>query len=608
MTLDLRSVRVQVLVGGVDLSTAFVSLSIGGNALDDSGWFKPRGQIVLAAYADGVTEDMDCRTNPGRWAPGTVVAVSVWLGSWVPLPWRMRILAYPNRPSPAEPTITLEVGTDADLLNYRAPEGDPGTDEYGTPTGARTLINRALAKAGAPSLAVGDTITTLNLPFSPEKNTGGSWMTYAGAVAYAARYILWQQTDGTIRATPLTLDGLTPTATYTVGTDEADYVLSPPGEQPPEVVQVQGTTYLIEDATPDDSVVEEIINGVLTRTEVRYEDWGTSEPKIIETVSIPLNLMSPGKFPGISALYPYQRTTTRKTYDAWDRLIEEFSQVEQPSFLVPFAAQTTALKIVGQTVTTYEFPVSFVSAGGDPATEQIVREVKTSEVLKGKTTIERALYRINGAPLSLEDRTVTTETWEKKGPELYLHRVNVRDDSPDPTALPPRNQPSQFSPPPATTFRPAEKQRAELPYSGKATFTNAVGSGFAEKLWSINLPSGMGISASQCRAHATLWGRIRQGRQFGIRWGGDVAAAWLTNFSPVARVDITDRGTTTAYLVEGFSLEIDQRSAALGGMGLELGIVSEGGTITPPAVQISRDVRAVAGGIRITATGGARIP
>jgi hypothetical protein len=116
MTLDLRSVQRRVIVGGFDLSPAFVSMSIGGNALDDSGWFKPRGQIVLAAYADGVTEDMDCRTNPGRWAPGTVVEVSVWFGVWVPLPWQLQILSYPNRPSPAQPTLTLEVGTDADLL------------------------------------------------------------------------------------------------------------------------------------------------------------------------------------------------------------------------------------------------------------------------------------------------------------------------------------------------------------------------------------------------------------------------------------------------------------------------------------------------------------
>lgn len=593
MTLDLRSVSVQVLVGGVDLSPAFVSLSIGGNALDDSGWFKPRGQIVLAAYADGITEDMDCRTNPGRWAPGTVVAVSVWLGSWVPLPWRLRILAYPNRPSPAEPTITLEVGTDADLLNYRAPEGDPGTDEYGTPTGAQTLINRALAQAGAPSLAVGDTITTLNLPFSPEKNTGGSWIAYAGSVAYAARHILWQQADGAIRATPLTLDGLTPTASYTVGTDEADYVLSPPGEQPPAVVQVQGTTYQIEAVQDEALVTDDIVDGVRVVTTVSYRDRATFEPIYEEEVQQPISVVLPNRDFGStspSTLIVASLTTQRKIYNGTTAILEtEIDEVQRPIAVVfpDWSGSSPTSLIVGERLTT-------------------IYTYDSNGIVTKKVATKEAPRRSNPSLLSVIQ--ITTETWTKVGAEEYAYQRNQINKDTDTAALPELRGASTNNTPPATQYRPAEKQRTELPYSGKATFTNAVGSGFAEKLWAINLPSGMGISASQCRAHATLWGRIRQGRQFGIRWGGDIAAAWLTNFSPVARVDITDRGTTTAYLVEGFSLEIDQRSAALGGMGLELGTVGEGGTLTPPAVQISREVRAVAGGIRVTATGGARIP
>jgi hypothetical protein len=607
MTVDLRSVPTQVIIQGatnLDVSQAFISLSISGNALDDSGWFKPRGQIVLGQLP-GFAESFDCRANPGRWAPGTIVAVSVWLGGvWVPLPWRLRILTYPNRPMPGNRTITLEVGTDADLLNYRAPEGDPGNDEYGTPTGATFLINRALSQAGAPSLA--DSITTLNLPFSPEKNTGGSWMTYAGTVAYASRHILWQQSDGAIRATPLTLDGLTPTATYTVGTDEADYVLSPPGEQPPEIVQVQGTTYRIADATPQDSVVEETINGVLTRTEVRYEDWDTSEPKIIETISIPLNLIAPPKFADNTGLSVLRRTTTTRTYDNWDRHTETLVKVEEPWFTVrDDITNNLSMGVFSEVKTTNTFPLSFVSVDGGPALESIVRGIKATEIILKRTTVERSLVP---SPWRLVDRLVTVERWEKKTAEQYLYSRSIQDNSPDKIGLPALPNEATFSPPPATQFKPAEKQRTEVAYSGRATFTNAVGSSFAEKLWNITLPSGMGVSNDQCRAHASLWGRIRQGRQFSIQWGADLAAAWLAAFSPVRRVDITANGTTTAYLVEGFSLEIDQRSAALGGMGLELGIVGGGGAITPPAVQISRDVRAVAGGIRITATGGARIP
>lgn len=575
MTLDLRSVPVKVVVNGLDLSPAFISLSLSTNVWDDSGWFKPRGQLELAAFYDGQPESFDCRANPSRWAPGNVVAISVDLGAgWVALPWRLRILSYPNRPYPGQPSITVELGTDADLLNYRTPEGDPGVDEYGTPTSAKSLIDRALSQAGAPALAVGDTIATLSLPFSPEKNTGGSWMTYAGQVAYAARHILWQQTDGTIRTMLFDLDALTaPVATYTVGTNEVDYIPDAPGEQPPEVVRVHGTTYEISSAIPQDTDVTENIGGVITRTQVDYRDWTTTTPDVIETISIPLELMVLGKYVGNTTLYPYKKTTTTKTYDAANRLVEEYTKVEMPEFTVPFAPETTNLMTVGETLVEYEFPSIF---NPDP---DILLALMTGQVMTRKITTERALYDINGT-LTLQDRVVTTETWEEKGPELYLYRINTRDDSSDPLKAPSRNGPAQFQGPPATTFKPAEKQRTEVAYSGEVQFQTLAGGGYADKLWSLQLPSGMGVSTAQATALATLWGRIRQGRQFPIKWAADLSAAWLAA-APICRVDFSLNGTTTAYLVEGFNLVIDQRSAAVGGRGIELGTVS-GGVITPP--------------------------
>lgn len=580
MTVDLRSIPTQIIIQQptpLDVSQAFISLSISGNALDDSGWYRPRGQIVLGQLS-GLAESFDCRVNPGRWAPGNVVSVSVWFGAWVPLPWRLRILSYPNRPSPAEPTITLEVGTDADLLNYRAPEGDPGIDEYGVSTGATFLINRALTQAGAPHLT--DSITTLNLPFSPSKTTSGSWISYAGSVAYAARSLLWQQTNGAIRATPLTLDGLTATAAYTVGTDEAEYVFDAVGEQPPEIVEVQGTTYRIESAEPEDTDVTEVINGVETRTRVEYKDWDTDSPKVIETVWIPLGVMRPDLFPGSFMLSIYFQTTTTKTYDAWDRLVEEFVEIKQPSFIVPYAGSSSVLIPVSETQVTYEFPLIFSTS-----TEELQR-LQTAQVMTSKTTIDRALYKINNNPLTLEDRLVTVETWEKKGAELYLYRKNTRDDSPDPAALPPANAKPEFVPPPQTTFKPAALQRTEIEYRGQARFTNAVGSSYAEKKSIITLPSGMGVSSDQCRAHAGLWGRVRQGRQFPIRWAADISATWLQNWSPIRRVDFTLGGITTAYLIEAFNIQIDQRSAAVGGLGFELGRTTAGSVTNPPYVQL----------------------
>ena len=565
MTVDLRSVPVQVVVGGLDLSPAFVQLSIGAGTWDDSGWFKPRGQLELAAYWDGQPESFDCRDNPARWAPGTVVAISVDLGAgWVALPWRLRILAYPNRPYPGQPTITLELGGDADLLNYRAPEGDPGTDEYGTPTGATTLINRALAKAGAPTLT--DTVTGLSLPFSPEKNTGGSWMTYAGQVAYAARHILWQQADGAIRAVPFDLDALTtPVAAYTVGTNEADYIPEAPGEQPPEVVKVQGTTYEIEVVKDESFVTTDIVDGVTVRTTVTYRDRGTYEPVYIEQVEQPAGVVLPNiDWVNPSVMIVDSRLTKTQNYNIITaRLDAESELTERPAAFV--------------------FPdANWLNPGNLIDAEQVTVEYSydSDDVLKERrTTIERSVR--TGTTAQLAKAQITIERWTKVGAEEYtFQRTQTNFDETQPS-LPERRGASTNNTPPATTYRPAEKQRTEKQFSGQARFTSPAGSGFAEKLWSLQLPSGMGVSATQCRRMAEHWGKIRQGRQFPIKWAADLTSAWLTSFNPVQRMDFTLGGVTTSYLVEALQLVITQRDASVGGKGIELGRIV-GGVVNPP--------------------------
>jgi hypothetical protein len=590
MTVNLRSVPVQVVVGGLDLSPAFVQLSIGAGTWDESGWFKPRGQLELAAYWEGQPESFDCRDNPTRWAPGTVVAISVDLGAgWVPLPWHLRILAYPNRPYPGQPTISLDLGGDADLLNYRAPEGDPGTDEYGTPTGATTLINRALAKAGAPTLS--DTVTGLNLPFSPEKNTGGSWMTYAGSVAYAAKHVLWQQADGAIRAVPFDLDALaTPLAAYTVGTNEADYIPEAPGEQPPEVVKVQGTTYKIEAVEDESFVTTDEVDGVTVRTTVTYRDRGTDQPIYIEQVEQPLGVVMPN-IPWVNpdALTVDSRLTKTQIYNPLDaKLTTEVDLIERPiGFVFPNDNSINPDSLIQAERTTIQYIYDF---------DDILKE--------RRTTIERSVRTGNTAQLAKAQ--ITIERWTKVGAEEYTYqRTQTNFDQTQPS-LPERRGASTNNTPPATSYRPAEKQRTEKQFQGQARFSSPAGSGFAEKLWSVQLPSGMGISDTQCRRMAEHWGRIRQGRQFPIKWAADLTAEWLTNFNPVQRVDFTLGGITTSYLVEALQLVITQRDASIGGKGIELGRIV-GGTISPPAVQVSKEVRAVAGGIRVTATGEARI-
>jgi len=569
---DLRSIDRRVIIDNgtdtLDVSAAFESLDLSTEVWNDRAWFAPRGTLRLAAYCEGFAESFDCRINPARWAPGNLVKVSLWFGSWVLLPWRLKILRYPNRPYPGNRYIDLEVGTDADLLNYRAPEGDPTGVEYGTSTSAAFLINGALSQAGAPALV--DGIASLSLPFSPEKQSGGSWVTYAGHVAYAAGHVLWQQGDGAVRATPLATENLTPFVHYVVGRDEADYVPETAQESPPEKVRVTGTTYEIVDDRPENIDRTENVNGVITRFQVVYQNWDTANPRIIETTSIPLELMRLGTFVGNTILFPYIRKTTVFSYDSVGRLIEQQVTTERPSFLVPFLPRTTSLVTIGVSTTSFVFAPPSTSPVGP---------------MRSRTAIDRGLNVI-GPTAVLETRSTTIEEWDQRSVGKFIYTKRTINAGLTGGSLPARNQPSTDAEPPAATFRPASKQRTEKQFLAQATFTSQAGNGFAEKLWAITLPSGMGVSTAQCAAHALRWGRIRQGRQFAVQWAADLSQDWLTDFNPVRRIDFTVDGRRTAYLVEALNLVVDKRSAAIGGRGVELGLVSEGAIIPPFTVEV----------------------
>jgi hypothetical protein len=153
--------------------------------------------------------------------------------------------------------------------------------------------------------------------------------------------------------------------------------------------------------------------------------------------------------------------------------------------------------------------------------------------------------------------------------------------------LPQRRGAPTSNTPPSTQYRPAERQRTENSYRGTATFTSPASTGFAEKLWAIALPSGLGVSNAQCRALAQTWGSLRQGRQFAIAWAADINQAWLEEFTPVRRVDFSVPieavgWVRTAYLVEALNLAIDPRSAAIGGRGVDIGQVSVTAFDEPP--------------------------
>jgi hypothetical protein len=571
MTANLTPPAVTVSVSdgstSFDVSDCFVSLDITSNLWDESGWWKPKGTLRLANVA-GLSESLNCRTNPTRWRPGNQVTITV---GGVTIPWMMKILRYPTRPWAGTQIIEVELGSDADFKNFRQPEGNPGGIAYGTPTDRGQLIKSAVSKAG---LAFNGTIGRHDLDSAPDKSDRRSWLTYAGQVAFASRNVLWQRNDGEVISVDLTLDGLTPLAVYTVGEGESAYEPEDSRESPPETVRVTGTAYSLDDVQDQvlvntDTVI--VTRGLLStesrtvRTTTEYRDRDTDRPYTRETVEQELREILPDIFPSNTSLKVATRTTKTDYYNSATKRLESTEEtVEKPIAVV--------------------FPNSFYGIPTNLVTESKVTTTfqydNNDTISKRTTLVENA--KIAGIVVSLETITTTIERWQNAGGEDWIYSRTVTNAQPDAQSVPKVARRGSSNQPPATQYRPSAKSKTEEEFTCEAKFRNELNAGdYGEKLWSINLPGGMVSSKEQCCEIANLWGRIRHGRQFTVNWAVPFSTTWLNSFTPVRRIDFIDGSTRTSYLVDGLNFVVDERSAAIGGKAIEIGHVALNGTGTP---------------------------
>jgi hypothetical protein len=611
MTANLTPPAVTVSVSdgstSFDVSDCFVSLEITSNLWDESGWWKPKGTLRLANVA-GLSESLNCRTNPTRWRPGNQVTITV---GGVTIPWMMKILRYPTRPWAGNQIIEVELGSDADFKNFRQPEGNPGGIAYGTPTDRGQLIKTAVSKAG---LAFNGTIGRHDLDSAPDKSDRRSWLTYAGQVAFASRNVLWQRNDGEVISVDLTLDGLTPLAVYTVGEGESAYEPEDSRESPPETVRVTGTAYSLDDV--QDQVIvntETVINNYenlplsfvailnflsdtdtptpfnpekrTVRTTTEYRDRDTNKPYTRETIEQELRVILPEVYPSSTRLEPSDRTTKIEHYDpATKRLNGTEELIEKPIAVVfPSRYKRTLNLVVESRV-------------------RVFYAYDNNDVVVKRTTVTETAI-IAGVSTALETVSTTIERWQNAGGDDWIYTRTTTNAQPGDQNVPTITRRGSSNQPPTTQYRKPSKSKTEEEFTCEAKFRNELNAGdYGEKLWSINLPGGMVSSKEQCCEIANLWGRIRHGRQFTVNWAVPFSTTWLNSFTPVRRIDFIDGSTRTSYLVDGFNLVADERSAAIGGKAIEIGQVALDGTGTPSVpyvkfISTSLVSGAVAGGV-----------
>ncbi|MEM6836254.1 MAG: hypothetical protein AAF609_05315 [Cyanobacteria bacterium P01_C01_bin.120] len=567
---DLSAQPVQVLINNgtddLDVSNAFQQFELSAGEFTRDGWWRPTGKLTLAAQTDS-GESFDPKANYSRWQPDNLVSVSVdFGGGWVPLPIRLKIRKLPGRPRRGQQRIELQLAGDPTLLSYRSPEGDAGGATYGTSTNRKTLINAILNQAGHPEIGT-DTLSAHSLRYAPEKKTGGSWVDWAGALAWSANHILWQQTDGAVRVaelSPTTISALPPFAHYIVGSTESRYEPQDPTDTPPDRFKGAGTGLLLTDITNDPQEFENIVNGVTVTTRITYSGQGGRFPSKTVEIRKPRNVILPKVFTSSDPSTDTE-TTTADTYSAIDgKLLQTVITTREPIAKVfPERSWGSSLSLVISSEKTVSY------------------EYDSDNVVRGRTIdLRRAKYT---GSVILADYQYIDERWRKRGSN-YDYTRDVTNEDDDASNAPKVGNPPTSDAPPATKYQPPATTKDQEDYAAELTVASSTGSGYMGKPEVITLPGGLAVSNSQTMDVIKLWASIRHGRQWPIAWAAPLTQTWLENFNPIRRIDFTEGNTRTAYLVDALQMVLTNRTRRVGGTTIELGEVALDGTgpITPP--------------------------
>jgi hypothetical protein len=562
---DLSARPVQVLINNgtndLNVSAAFLQVAYGAGEFSQDGWWRPTAQLTLAANTDLIGESFHPRTNAARWQPGNLVTISLDLGTgYLPLPTRLVIQKWPAIPRRGQQRITLQLCGDPTRLSYLSPEGDPGGATFGTSTSRTAIINACLSQAGHPTLASGNAVAGYSLSYSPEKKDAGSWIDFAGALAYSANHLLWQQADGSARATLFNLATLTALpcfAHYVVGSTEAKYEPQDPTDTPPDTFKGTGTGLTLTPASNDSEAFTSTVNSVEVNTNISYSDQGTNNPSKTVEVSKPANVVMPDKRTDTTEITDTE-TTTEDSYNLADGTLD-------------------------QTVITVREPRGKV-LDGDSSTLIDTKETTVEYFYDSDKTVteRRTTTRVTNSNAVLVDFGVKREKWYKRGGSdkwnyIVDETTNDTDAKAPKVASPPTNQA-----PPATQYQPPANTKEQADYEAEITVASPTGGGYAGKPQVISLPGGLAVSDAQVLEVIKLWAAIRHGRQWPLAWAAPLTPAWLTSFSPIRRIDFTDLdGDRTAYLVDALQIVATTRTARIGGSAIELGTTNADGSATP---------------------------
>lgn len=629
MTLNLTPRAFILTINGVDRTRNVISIALSQNELGDGGVFVT-GSITLQANYNEVRE-FTYLASPSigeNWARGATIVYQVandsgTLVNHILSGGALYILKEPAPPN-ADYQITLEVGDQFALKNYRSADTDASQIVAGVSTNRDVVITRYLNAA-----TISNSISSIPYPFTfPQPKTeGNSLGDVAAKMARAANHILYTNAAGTVVNKAINL-AASPVATYRIGEDEQlfNQVDSSGVETPVDQLVISGIKTSIESISYPKTTVN-VVYGVVKyfnrigigfslnlqletaryidkRTTVTDYGWNGSEEKIMvytEGSTLPLTtvfsafssntnplenlLTNPAYF-----LRPLTETTTIKRYDSKNRLILE--RIEKDSFirLSRFTAQGSG----GIYASNFEITFSYQRISANDVTKTYTYD--DSDVLQSIRTERQQYTALSNASNAIVEeafygKTAKVESWsaDSYSVENLYKPATVRFNSDGilrlnivPTLIAVEGDwesagselvyaTDGSTKPPATTYRkPYEPIEEQI--NAKLTARPFAGQSFYSRSRPVEVP--FLESQMQATEYGNTYLALLYGRKQGFEFGTALDNT-LLSLTPLSRINILWRGVRYDCLTDGLSWSHTQTQMAIGMRLIVLGTALE---------------------------------
>jgi len=530
--------------------------------------------------------------------------------------------------------ITLDIGDEATLKNYRSSDIDVSKVIAGVSTARDTVVSRYLNAA-----FISNTISSIPYPFvfPQPKTEGNSLADVAAKMARASNHILYSNSAGRLVNKAINLSA-TAIATYRISVDEQlfDQVDSSGIETPVDQLIISGIKTSIESINYPKVTVNVVygvikwavleVSGVLTittgefisyqyiqkRTTVTDYGWNGAEEKVlvfVESSVLDMNYLHALTNDKGYFLKPVSETTEINRYDEKSRLIVKRTEKDQ---FIPVASLLTALS-PSQT-----FSYQRVSSQDEEKTYSY-SNFDVLQSIRTETQQYIALFNLQGLLSdSFYGKTAKVESWSAKTYTIQnLYKpATLRFDSAFRFNFG-NNMPSLITiegswesggsemvyatdgstKPPSTTYRkpyePIEEQinvkLKALPFAGQSFYARS---------------RPVEVAYLESKMQATEYGNVYLSLLYGRKQGfifGTALSNTLLSITPLSRINILWRGIRYECISDGLSWSHTLTEMAIGMrlIVLNTALESDPPTTSYPAIIASAVIEGIASQIAI---------